>query len=102
MATLTLVNGVETDGPGTSVSDALAHVGVEPQLVNGTVLREADGAVWLCEALLMSSPPQCAEPRLRVGNWLPEDQTFANGEGLHEANGVRWVERVQLFGVVHP
>jgi len=102
MATLTLINGVEADGPGTSVSDALAHVGVEPQLVNGIVLREADGAVWMCEVLLESSPPQCAEPRLRVGNWLPEDQTFANGEGLHEANGVRWVEKVQLFGVVRP
>ena len=102
VATLTLMNGVEADGPGTSVSDALAHVGVEPQLVNGTVLREADGAVWLCEVLLDSSPPQCAEPRVRVGNWLPEDQTFANGEGLHEANGVRWVEKVQLFGVVRP
>lgn len=102
MATLTLMNGVEADGPGTSVSDALAHVGVEPQLVNGIVLREADGAVWLCEVLLESSPPQCAEPRLRVGNWLPEDRTFANGEGVHEANGVRWVEQVQLFGLVRP
>ena len=102
MATLTLINGVEADGPGTSVSDALAHVGVEPQLVNGIVLREADGAVWMCEVLLESSPPQCAEPRLRVGNWLFEDQTFANGEGVHEANGVRWVEKVQLFGVVRP
>jgi len=102
VATLTLMNGVEADGPGTSVSDALAHVAVEPQLVNGIVLREADGAVWLCEVLLESSQPQCAEPRLRVENWLPEDQTFANGEGLHEANGVRWVEKVQLFGVVRP
>ena len=102
MATLTLMNGVEADGPGTSVSDALAHVGIEAQLVNGIVLREADGAVWLCEVLLESSPPQCAEPRLRVRNWLPEDRTFANGEGLHEANGVRWVEQVQLFGLVRP
>jgi hypothetical protein len=102
MATLTLMNGVEADGPGRSVSDALAHVGIEPQLVNGIVLREADGAVWLCEVLLESSPPQCAEPRLRVRNWLPEDRTFANGEGLHEANGVRWVEQVQLFGLVRP
>jgi hypothetical protein len=101
-ATLTLINGVEADGPGTSVSDALAHVGVEPQLVNGIVLREADGAVWLCEVLLKSSPPQCAEPRLRVGNWLPEDRTFANGKGVHEVDGVRWVEQAQLFGMIRP
>lgn len=102
IATLTLIAGVEADGPGTSVSDALAHVSVEPQLVNGIVLREADGAVWLCEVLLESSPPQCAEPRLRVGNWLPEDHTFDAGAGVHEANGVRWVEHVQLYGVIRP
>jgi len=102
IATLTLVNGVEADGPGTSVSDAVTYVGVEPQLVNGILLREADGAVWLCEVLLESSPPQCAEPRLRVENRLPEDKAFVNGEGLHEADGVRWVEQVQLFGVVRP
>jgi len=69
-------------------------------LVNGILLREADGTVWLCEVLLTSSPPQCAEPRLLVENWLPEDQTFVNGGGLHEAGGVRWVDQVQLFGVV--
>ena len=102
MATLTLINGVEADGPGTSVSDSLTYVGVEPQLVNGILLMEADGAVWLCEVLLESSPPQCGEPRLRVENRLPEDQAFVNGEGLHEADGVRWVEQVRLFGVVHP
>ena len=101
-ATLTIVAGVEADGPGMSVSDALARVSVEPQLVNGVVLRAADGAVWLCEVLLTSSPPRCAEPRLRVENVLPEDQMFVNSEVLHEADGVRWVEAVQLFGVVHP
>ena len=101
-ATLTLIAGVQADGPGTSVSDALARVAVEPQLVNGIVLREVDGAVWLCEILVESSPPRCAEPRLRVENLLPDDQLLASGEGLHEANGVRWVEHAQLFGVVQP
>ena len=102
MATLTLVNGVEADGPGTSVSDGLKDMGVEPQLVNGILLRDADGAEWLCEVLLDSSPPRCMEPRLRVENRLPEDQTFADGEGLHEADGVRWVQQAQVFGTIRP
>ena len=70
--------------------------------MNGILLREVDGAVWLCEVLLTSSPPQCAEPRLLVESQAQEDQTFVNDEGLHEADGVRWLENVQLFGVVRP
>jgi hypothetical protein len=100
-ATLTLASG-NADGPGISVSDAIGNSGVEPLLVNGILLKKADGTVWLCEVLLTSSPPQCAEPRLLVEHWAPEDQTFVNGAGLHEADGVRWVEHVQLFGVVRP
>jgi hypothetical protein len=93
----------EADGPGGSVSDAIANAGIGPQLVNGILLRAVDGTVWLCEVLLISSPPQCAEPRLLVvENRAPEDQTFVNGERLHEADGVRWVENVQVFGTVRP
>jgi hypothetical protein len=101
-ATLTVEPGVEADGPGASISDAMANAGVGPQLVNGILLREVDGSVWLCEILLTSSPPQCAEPRLLVENRPQEDQAFINGDGLHEADGVRWVENVQLFGIVRP
>ena len=102
IATLTLGNFGEADGPGESVRDAIAHAGVEPRLVNGILLRQVDGTVWLCEALLQASPPDCAAPRVLVKNWLSGDQTFATGQGAHEANGVRWVEKVQLFGVVRP
>jgi hypothetical protein len=101
-ATITVEQGVEADGPGRSISDALASVGIGPQLVNGILLMDVDGTVWLCEALLTSSPPQCAEPRLLVENRAKEDQTFVNDEGLHVVDGVRWVENVQLFGVVRP
>jgi hypothetical protein len=97
-ATLTIEQGVEADGPGGSVTEALAYTGSYPQLVNGTLLKDADGTVWLCEALAKSSPPQCAEPRLLVLNMAPEDQAFVNSQGLHAAGAVRWVERVQLFG----
>jgi hypothetical protein len=78
----------------------MAYRGGYPQLVNGTLLRDADGRVWLCEALSKSFPPQCAEPRLLVLHMSPEDQAFVNDPGLHVAGAVRWVERVQLFGFV--
>ena len=102
MATLTLGNFGEADGPGERVRDAIANAGVEPRLVNGILLRQVDGKVWLCEALRDVSPPDCAAPRLLVQNWLSGDQAFATGQGAHEASGVRWVEKVQLFGVVRP
>ena len=102
IATLTLGNFGEADGPGERVRDAIANAGVEPRLVNGILLRQVDGKVWLCEALRDVSPPDCAAPRLLVQNWLSGDQTFATGQGVHEANGVRWLEKVQLFGVVRP
>jgi hypothetical protein len=101
-ATLTIEQGVEADGPGSSVSEAMAYTGNVPQLVNGTLLKDADGSVWLCEALTKSSPPTCAEPRLIVLNMAAEDQAFVNSQGLHVAGAVRWVERVQLFGFVRP
>ena len=102
-ATLTLGNFGQADGPGLSVKDAIAKSGVEPLLVNGILLKAADGTTWLCPALATSAPPRCAEPRLQVKNWVqpPDDQTFVSGEGLHDAAGVRWIERMQLFGVVH-
>ncbi len=101
-ATLTLGNFGQADGPGLSVKDAIAKSGVEPLLVNGILLKAADGSIWLCPALTLA-PPRCAEPRLLVKNWLqpPDDQTFVSAEGLHKAAGVRWIERMQLFGVVH-
>jgi hypothetical protein len=101
-ATLTIEQGVDADGPGGSVSEALAYTGSYPQLVNGILLRDADGRVWLCEALVKSSIPQCDEPRLLVLNMAPEDQAFVNDQGLHVAGAVRWVEHVQLFGFVRP
>jgi len=99
-ATLTLEALVNADGPGLSVSDAIAYVGVEPLLVNGVLLKQVDGTIWLCAVVLKSSSPRCTEPRLLVKNSAVEDHTFVSGEGLHVLGGVRWVDHVQLFGVV--
>ncbi len=101
---ITLGDFGQADGPGLSVEDAIAKPGTEPMLVNGILLKAADGTIWLCTALATSAPPRCAEPRLLVKSSLPpppDDETFVSAEGLHEAAGVRWIEPMQLFGVVH-
>jgi hypothetical protein len=113
--TLTLGDFGIADGPGESVESALANGGAEPRLVNGILLKDADGSVWLCESLAASSPPECEASRLLVTNY-PPDHEVVNGEDyfsvfardvpaemareLHEEDGVRWVENQQLFGVV--
>ena len=102
-STITLGDFGQADGPGLSVEDAIAKRGTGPMLVNGILLKAADGTIWLCTALATSAPPRCAEPRLLVKSSLPpppDDETFVSAEGLHEAAGVRWIERMQLFGVV--
>ena len=58
-ATLTLETGSIADGPGTSVSDAIANATGQPNLVNGVVLMDEHGVIWLCEAITESSPPSC-------------------------------------------
>jgi hypothetical protein len=91
----------DADGPGISVSDAIANAGgAEPLLVNGILLREVDGTVWLCQAMQTLSPPRCSEPSLLVVYRPPDDQVFVDGPGLHVADGIRWVEQVQRFGMV--
>ena len=100
--TITLGAFGNADGPGNSVSDAIANAGLGKQLVNGILLKETDGTIWLCEMLLGSSPEQCAEPRLLVENSDPAVQTFDAADGAHIVDGVRWLDRVQLFGVVDP
>jgi hypothetical protein len=114
-ATLTLGDFGVADGPGESVSHAIANAGDEPRLVNGTLLKGIDGDVWLCEAITEASPPECDGPRLFIPNY-PEDVVVADGEtyysvfardqpietNLQEADGVRWIEDQQVFGVVRP
>ena len=105
-ATLTIVNAGAVDGPGVSISDALANANGEPNLVNGVVLMDEDGVIWLCEAITESSPPSCGEPRLRILDY-PEgtaDWDISTGEliGLEEDGGVLWRENAQYFGVVEP
>lgn len=94
------------DGPGVSIAGALTADTTDPLLVNGVLLEDADGVVWLCSSLLESSPPGCAEPKLRVTNFPREsgdlDPANADVTGLQEDGGVVWIESYQLFGVAEP
>jgi hypothetical protein len=101
--TLALTAGM-ADGPGVSVTDAIAQADMEAALVNGIVLKDAGGTIWLCEELVNASPPSCDLPRLRVLNYPAgtADWDIETGAaiGLKEDAGVLWREGVQLYGVV--
>ena len=105
--TITLAEGAAVDGPGLSIPEALETAGEEPVLVNGILLQETEGTIWLCESLSDGSPRACADSQLQVENW-PEDDTAtfdpANADvtGLQEEDGVVWIEDYQAYGVVSP
>jgi hypothetical protein len=93
--TITLIAEVGS-GPGVSVSEAIADAPTERVLVNGWLLIDGFGNVWLCEALLESIPPRFGGARLRVEGY--PDATSAD---FQEADGVRWLpDSIQLFGSV--
>jgi hypothetical protein len=106
-ATIVLEGGAVADGPGESIADAIARASTDPTLVNGALLRDTDGTIWLCSSVDEdASPPECEEPRLVVANF-PEgtadfDMESAELTGAQEADGVIWLEGHQLFGVVQP
>jgi hypothetical protein len=101
--TFTMVDGVSAGGPGVSIADAIANANNEPVLVNGVLLMDPDGTIWLCESL-NSSSAGCGGQRLRVIGY-PEgtadlDLENAGDTGLQEADGVLYFETAQLYGVV--
>jgi hypothetical protein len=82
-------------GPGISVEDALARIGGDPVLVNGSLFVDQAGTMLLCGAIAESFPPQCGGARIEV---LGLDLDAI--PDVQEANGVRWVESLQVFGRV--
>ena len=105
--TITLAEGAAVDGPGVSIPEALETAGAEPVLVNGILLQDTEGTIWLCESLSDATPRACADSQLRIENW-PEDDTAtldpanADDTGLQEEDGVVWIEDYQAYGVVSP
>ena len=104
--TIEVVEGAVVDGAGIGIGEALADGGGQATLVNGVLLMDADGVIWLCASLLETSPPDCGEPRLLVENYptggAEWDPGGAGVTGLQEADGVRWFPASQLYGVVSP
>ena len=104
--TLTMVDGVSAGGPGASVSDSIAANTGEPMIVNGLLLMDQQGTIWLCNAFAGGGVPSCGDPSLRVIGY-PEatsdwDMAHAEMTGLQEAEGILWFDTAQIFGVVEP
>src|SRR5688500_8282933 len=106
-ATLVVIEGSAVDGPGTPIAEAVASAGDgTPKLVNGSLMMDTDGSIWLCDHVEVYNPPQCLWPRLRVENY-PEggaewDLSSADVTGLMEQDGVLWFESSQLYGEIVP
>jgi hypothetical protein len=106
-ATLVVIEGSVVDGPGTPIAEAVASAGDgTPKLVNGSLMMDTDGSIWLCDHVEVYNPPQCIWPRLRVENY-PEggaewDLSSADVTGLLEQDGVLWFESSQLYGEIVP
>lgn len=103
--TILIVEGGAVGGPGMSIAEALATaIDGDPVLVNGTLMMDTDGSIWLCDYVEVFNPPQCQWPRLEVENY-PEggaewDPANASDTGLQEQDGVLWIDETQLFGEV--
>lgn len=107
-ATLMIIEvGGAVDGPGTPIAEAVASAGDgTAKLVNGSLMMDTDGSIWLCDHVEVYNPPQCVWPRLRVENY-PEggaewDLSSADVTGLLEQDGVLWFESSQLYGEIDP
>ena len=92
--------------PSTSIAEALAEPGMPgiPLLMDGAILIEPDGSVWLCQRLTEDSPPSCDGARLVFENFelmapSPED---LEAMALKELDGFRWVNDVTIMGEVTP
>lgn len=101
--TISRVPGAIADGPGVEISMALAMAGTEPQLVNGHVVRDVDGTLWLCSRD-GSTPEACTEPRLLIGpmdSGMPDPLGAEIVElGRREATDIIWLPDAQIYGIV--
>ena len=83
-------------GPGISVAEALTSDLSQPLLVNGFIVTDAEGTVFLAESLAESFPPQAGGAKLIV-----EGLDLTLLEGMTNASGISWTDQpVQVLGTV--
>jgi hypothetical protein len=93
---LVVAEGGPGSGPGMSVAEALTHGPTDDLVtVTGALFVDADGTIWLCDAIAESFPPQCGGERIVVTGL-----DLADVPDLQEENGVQWAESATLFGSV--
>ena len=104
--TVTIVGGGSVSGPGGSIAEALAAALDQPYLVNGVLLKDLEGTIYLCDSLTDTTPVACDGLVLEVleyptggAEW---DLENAELTGLKESGGVLYFEFNQLFGIVKP
>ncbi|MEO7665121.1 MAG: hypothetical protein ABIV26_08320 [Candidatus Limnocylindrales bacterium] len=100
--TLTIIPNAQADGPGESVRSIIVRAPVPMALVNGWLLIDATGTVWLCEALITSDPPVCDGARLRVEGYTEDELVHIRELGdIRESGGIYWLPQpTQMFGNV--
>lgn len=92
---LVIADGEPTE-PGMSVADALGHQATDDLVtVSGALFANADGTVYLCDAIAESFPPQCGGDRILI-----EGLDLDAVDGLQSEGDVAWAEGVTLFGSV--
>ena len=101
-----LVSDFVAGGDGITVGEAIDVASSHPVLVDGIVLRDADGTIWYCDRLVDDSPPRCSDPQLLVLNFPTDpdlfDPAMAETVGATMRDGITWFEGHQLYGIVHP
>jgi hypothetical protein len=102
--------GASAGGPGISIEDAIAGASGVPVLVNGALMLDAQGDLWLCDAVEVleseDEAPVCVEPRLAVVNYPDGTAEFdpanASATGLQVVGDISWIPNAQVFGEVRP
>lgn len=101
-----LVSDFVAGGDGITVGEAIDVASSHPVLVDGIVLRDADGTIWYCDRLVDDSPPRCSDPQLLVLDFPTDPDLFdpavAETVGATTRDGITWLEGHQLYGIVHP
>jgi hypothetical protein len=93
---LVIADGDPTE-PGMSVADALGHQATDDLVtVSGALFANADGTVYLCDAIAESFPPQCGGDRILVEGI----DDVRDVPGIQFEGDVGWAEGVTLFGSV--